>query len=129
VFSVTNGPANQTDPAVCGSLVVWSDTDNNSDVHAKNLAGGSEIAVAASAAVEAYPACDAGRVVYSYAPLGESSTIRLFNIGIQRIIKSLFKSFLKLNFTIFISLPELTHHIAVTQIYPRSLGICCSRIS
>jgi beta propeller repeat protein len=81
VFSVTNGAATQTDPAVCGSVVVWSDTGNNSDIHAKDLAGGSEIAVATSPGVEAYPACDAGRVVYTYAPLGGASDIRLYNIG------------------------------------------------
>ena len=81
MFSVTTGPATQTDPAVCGSVVVWSDTANNSDVYAKNLAGGSQIAVATSPAVEAYPACDAGRVVYTYAPLGSASNIRLYDIG------------------------------------------------
>jgi beta propeller repeat protein len=81
VFSVTTGPATQTDPALCGSVVVWSDTGNNSDVYAKDLAGGSVIAVATSEAVEAYPACDAGRVVYTYAPLGSSSRIRLYDIG------------------------------------------------
>jgi hypothetical protein len=81
VFNVTNGAATQTDPAVCGSVAVWSDTGNNSDVYAKDLAGGSEIAVATSPAVEAYPACDAGRVVYTYAPIGSSSSIRLYNIG------------------------------------------------
>ena len=82
VFSVTTGPATQTDPAVCGSVVVWSDTANNSDVYAKNLAGGSQIAVATSSAVEAYPACDAGRVVYSKAPIGGgASSIQLYDIG------------------------------------------------
>jgi beta propeller repeat protein len=80
-FSVTNGAATQTDPAVCGSVVVWSDTANNSDVYAKDLAGGSTIPVATSPAIEAYPACDAGRVVYSHAPLGTDSDIRLYNIG------------------------------------------------
>ncbi len=80
-FSVTTGPATQTDPAVCGSVVVWSDTGNNSDVYAKDLAGGSEIAVATSEAVEAYPACDAGRVVYMYAPIGGQADIRLYDIG------------------------------------------------
>ena len=81
VLSVTTGPATQTDPAVCGSVVVWSDTANNSDIYAKNLAGGSQIAVATSPAVEAYPACDAGRVVYTHAPLGGGSDIRLYDIG------------------------------------------------
>jgi beta propeller repeat protein len=81
VFSVTTGPATQTDPALCGSVVVWSDTGNNSDVYAKDLAGGSVIAVATSEAVEAYAACDAGRVVYTYAPLGVDSDIRIYNIG------------------------------------------------
>ena len=81
VFSVTNGAATQADPALCGSVVVWSDTANNSDVYAKDLAGGSTIAVATSAAVEAYPACDAGRVVYMYAPIGGQADIRLYNIG------------------------------------------------
>jgi hypothetical protein len=82
-FSVTNGPATQTNPAVCGSLVVWSDPANNSNVYAKDLSipGGPVINVATSDAVEAYPACDAGRVVYSYSPLGESSIIRLYNIA------------------------------------------------
>jgi TolB protein len=81
VFSVTNGPATQADPSLCGSVVVWTDTANNSDVYAKDLAGGSTIAVATSAAVEAYPACDAGRVVYMYAPIGQSADIRLYNIA------------------------------------------------
>jgi beta propeller repeat protein len=84
VFSVTNGPATQADPALCGSVVVWSDTANSSDVYAKDLAGGSQIAVATSEAVEAYPACDAGtgRVVYMHAPLvGGSADIRLYNLG------------------------------------------------
>ena len=57
-------------------LVVWSDPANNSNVYAKNLPNGPEIAVATSDAVEAYPACDTGRVVYSYSPLGGSSSIR-----------------------------------------------------
>ena len=74
VFNVTNGPATQADPALCGSVVVWTDTANNSDVYAKDLAGGSQIAVATSSAVEAYPACDAGRVVYMYAPIGSRRT-------------------------------------------------------
>jgi Tol biopolymer transport system component len=38
--------------------------------------------VATSDAVEAYPACDAGRVVYMYAPVaGGSADIRLYDIG------------------------------------------------
>src|SRR5512134_3651104 len=53
VFSVTNGAATQADPFVCGSVVVWSDTANNSDVYAKNLAGGSQITVATSPATPA----------------------------------------------------------------------------
>jgi beta propeller repeat protein len=81
VFSVTNGSGTQVDPAVCGSVVVWSDTADNSDVYAKDLLGGSVIAVATSAAVEAYPACDAGRVVYMYAPLGGVGDIHLYDIG------------------------------------------------
>ena len=66
---------------LCGSVVVWSDAANNSDVYAKDLAGGSQIAVATSSAVEAYPACDAGRVVYMYAPVGGDADIRLYDIG------------------------------------------------
>ena len=90
VFSVTNGPATQVDPALCGSVVVWSDTANNSDVYAKHLAGGSDDPVATSAAVEAYPACDAGRVVYMYAPLGQSADIRLYDIasGQTRVVSN-----------------------------------------
>ena len=80
-FDVVNGPATQADPAVCGSLVVWSDTGNNSDVYAKQLPNGPVIQVATSPAVEAYPACDAGRVVYSYSPLGEQSDIKLYDIA------------------------------------------------
>jgi beta propeller repeat protein len=80
-FSVTTGPATQTDPAVCGSLAVWSDTGNNSDVYAKQLPSGPVIPVATSTEVEAYSACDAGRVVYTYAPANGSSDIRLYNVG------------------------------------------------
>jgi len=80
-FRVANGSPTQTDPAVCGSLAVWTDTGNNSDVYAKQLPGGSVIPVATSPAVEAYPACDAGRVVYMYAPLGGAADIRMYNIG------------------------------------------------
>jgi beta propeller repeat protein len=81
VFSVTNGSGTQVDPAVCGSVVVWSDTANNSDVYAKDLAGGPTIAVATSAAVEAYPACDAGRVVYMHSPLTGGADVWLYDIG------------------------------------------------
>jgi beta propeller repeat protein len=80
-FPVTNGSPTQTDPYICGSLVVWSDTGNNSDVKAKQLPNGQEIQVATSSAVEAYPACDGGRVVYMYAPLGAQSDIRLYDVG------------------------------------------------
>jgi beta propeller repeat protein len=79
--NVANGAATQVDPAICGSLVVWSDTGNNSDIYAKNLPSGPVVPVATSSAVEAYPACDAGRVVYSYAPLGTDSDIRLYAMG------------------------------------------------
>src|SRR6266540_4251261 len=58
MFRVTSGPATQADPALCGSVVVWTDTSNNSDVYAKDLAGGATVPVATSAATEAYPACD-----------------------------------------------------------------------
>jgi len=81
VFPVTNGTATKADPAVCGSVAVWIDTANNSDVYAKQLPDGPEIAVATSPAVEAYPACDAGRVVYMHAPIGGSADIRLYDIG------------------------------------------------
>jgi beta propeller repeat protein len=80
-FNVVNGPATQTDPAICGSVVVWSDTGNNSDVFAKQLPSGPVIPVATSSEVEAYPACDAGRVAYTYAPAVGSADIRLYNIG------------------------------------------------
>jgi beta propeller repeat protein len=80
-FPVVNGPATQSDPALCGSVVVWSDTRNNSDVYAKQLPNGPEYQIATSSAVEAYPACDAGRVVYSYSPLGGQSDIRLYNLA------------------------------------------------
>jgi beta propeller repeat protein len=80
-FNVTNGSASPVDPAVCGSLAVWSDTANNSDIYAKNLPNGPVIPVATSSAAEAYPACDQGRVVYTYAPLGGGSDIRLYNVG------------------------------------------------
>jgi hypothetical protein len=81
VFPVTNGTATKADPAVCGSVAVWIDTGNNTDVYAKQLPDGPEIPVATSPAVEAYPACDAGRVVYMYAPLGAASDIRRYNIA------------------------------------------------
>lgn len=80
-FSVTNGSPTQEDPAVCGSLVVWSDTGNNSDVYAKQLPNGPVIPVATSPGVEAYPACDAGRIVYMYAPLGGAGDIRIYDVA------------------------------------------------
>jgi beta propeller repeat protein len=80
-FAVANGSPTSTDPALCGSLVVWTDTNNNSDVYAKQLPDGPVIPVAASPAVEAYPDCDAGRVVYMYAPVGVQSDIRLYDVG------------------------------------------------
>jgi Tol biopolymer transport system component len=83
-FPVVNGPATQADPAVCGSVVVWSDTHNNSDIYAKQLPSGPEIQVATSQAVEAYPACDAGRVVYSSSPLGGISDVKLYDIAAQQ---------------------------------------------
>src|SRR5262245_16094008 len=80
-FNVTNGSANPTDPAGCGSLVVWSDPGNNSDIYAKNLPNGPEVPVATSSAAEAYPACDAGRVVYMYAPTGGDADIKLYDMS------------------------------------------------
>jgi beta propeller repeat protein len=79
VITVTNGSATPTDPAICGSLVVWSDTANNSDIYAKNLSSGQLFQVATSPAVEAYPACDAGKIVYTYAPANGSSDIKLYD--------------------------------------------------
>ena len=85
VFNVTSGPATQTDPALCGSVVTWTDSRGSSpDVYARDLAGGAELAVAASSTVEAYPACDAGRIVYMYAPTGEWASIRLFDLSTRR---------------------------------------------
>jgi beta propeller repeat protein len=53
------------DPAVCGTLVVWTDMRNgNPDIYGKDLAGGREFPIATSPATEAYPDCDGGRVVY-----------------------------------------------------------------
>jgi beta propeller repeat protein len=81
-FNVTNGPATQTDPAICGSLVVWSDTGGNSNIYAKNLPSGPVVPVATSSTVvEAYPACDEGRVVYTWAPPTVSSDIRLYSMS------------------------------------------------
>jgi beta propeller repeat protein len=80
-FNLTNGSATPADPAICGSLAVWSDSANNSDIYAKNLPSGPVVPVATSSAVEAYPACDAGRVVYMYAPTGSDADIRLYNMG------------------------------------------------
>jgi beta propeller repeat protein len=77
--TVANG--SPTDPAVCGSLVVWTDANNNSDVWARQLPSGQPIQVATSSATEAYPACDAGRVVYMYAPAGAWSSIRLYDVA------------------------------------------------
>lgn len=82
VFNVTPGAATQTDPVLCGSVVVWTDSRNGTpDVYARDLAGGPEIAVAASSAVEAYPACDGGRVVYMRAPTGQWASIRLYDLA------------------------------------------------
>ena len=82
VFSVTTGPATQNDPVLCGSVVAWTDTGSgNADVYARDLAGGTQIAVATSSAVEGYPACDNGRVVYMYAPTAQFSSIRLFDLA------------------------------------------------
>ena len=81
VFNVSSGSGTQSDPALCGSVVVWSDSQNNSDVYAKDLNGGSQIAVATSAAVEAYPACDGGRIVYMYSPIGGQADIRVYDIA------------------------------------------------
>jgi beta propeller repeat protein len=80
-FAVTNGSATQTDPYVCGSLVVWSDTANNSDVYAKQLPTGPVVPVATSDAVEAYPACDAGRIVFMYSPLSGNADVRLYDVS------------------------------------------------
>ncbi len=78
-FYVTAGGTTQTDPALCGSVVTWTDLRGSTpDVYARDLAGGAEIAVASSPAVDAYPACDGGRVVYMHAPEGESANIRLY---------------------------------------------------
>ena len=84
VFNVSSGSGTQSDPALCGSVVVWSDSQNNSDVYAKDLNGGSQIAVATSAAVEAYPACDGGRIVYMYSPIGGQADIRVYDIASGR---------------------------------------------
>ena len=82
VFNVTTGAATQSDPALCGSIVTWTDTRNgSSDVYARNLAGGSEIGVATSQAVEAYPACDAGRIVYMRSATNEWASIRLYDVS------------------------------------------------
>jgi hypothetical protein len=87
-ISVATGGATQTDPAVCGSLVVWSDPANNSNIYARDLdgvlGGGAVIPVATSPAVEAYPDCDAGRVVYSSSPLGGISDVKLYDIAAQQ---------------------------------------------
>jgi beta propeller repeat protein len=80
-FAVNNGSPTSTDPALCGSLIVWTDTGGNSDVYAEQLPGGQPIRVATSSATEAYPACDAGRVVYMYAPAGGWSSIRLYDVA------------------------------------------------
>jgi beta propeller repeat protein len=84
-FNVVNGSATQTDPAVCGSVVTWSDTGNNSDVYARDLSGslggGAVIHVATTSAVEAYPACDNGRVVYMYSPVGGQADVRLYDMA------------------------------------------------
>jgi TolB protein len=82
MFWVATGTT-QTDPALCGSVVTWTDSRNSTpDVYARDLAGGSEIALASTSAVEAYPACDNRRVVYMEAPSnpGQSSSIRLYNL-------------------------------------------------
>ncbi len=84
VFNVTSGGATQSDPALCGSVVTWTDTRSGSDVYARDLAGGSEIAVAATSAVEAYPACDAGRIVYMRSASNEWATIRMYDLASQQ---------------------------------------------
>src|SRR5262249_35698597 len=58
-FTPAKGSPTAGSPALCGSLLVWTDTANTSDVYAKQLPNGPVIPVATSPAVEAYPACDA----------------------------------------------------------------------
>ena len=81
-FTVTTGPAVQSDPVLCGSVVAWTESRNGStDIYARDLSGGSEIPVATSSAVEAYPDCDAGRIAYMRSTSSEWASIRLFDIA------------------------------------------------
>jgi hypothetical protein len=65
---------NNYDPAVCGSLVVCTDTRNgNPDIFGRDFTGCQEFPVATTPAVEAYPDCDGSRVVYmSAAPIADT---------------------------------------------------------
>jgi len=82
VISVTTGPGPHVDPVLCGSVVAWTESRNgSSNVYARDLAGGSEIGVATSSATEAYPDCDAGRVVYMRSSATEWAGIRLYDVS------------------------------------------------
>ena len=68
------------DPAVCGSLVVWTDMRNgNPDIHGRDLAGGQEFPIAASPAAEAYPDCDGSRVISMSSGATTGADIYLFD--------------------------------------------------
>jgi beta propeller repeat protein len=68
------------DPAVCGSLVVWSDMRNgNPDIYGRDLAGGQEFPIAASPAAEAYPDCAGSRVISMSSGATTGADIYLFD--------------------------------------------------
>lgn len=64
-ITVAKGSGDRFDPAVCGDLVTWSDMrSGNSDIYARRLPSGSEMAIATTTATEGFPDCDEGRIVY-----------------------------------------------------------------
>ena len=81
-FSVVRAAGDQYDPAVCGSLVVWTDVRNgNPDIYGRNLTGGGDFPIAATAVAEAYPDCDGSRVVYMRTDAGDRSRHRPLRRG------------------------------------------------
>jgi beta propeller repeat protein len=75
---VTLNAADQRNPAVSGSVVVWEDHRNgNWDIYMKNLTTGLETRVSSSVADETNPDIDGSRIVYQFG-VGD---ILLYEIG------------------------------------------------
>jgi beta propeller repeat protein len=89
VINVTNGSGTASDPALCGSVVTWTDARSGTpNVYARNLANwpnNPEINVDPSSAIEGYPACDQGRIVYMYAPSGQFARIRMYDMATHQV--------------------------------------------